>query len=240
MSYLFVVPTIMGRPQLEISNVEKLATEFPDSRILFVSNVEDEDFSNYIPTKNNIIKKVSNKKYSISKALNLGINSLEEDYFVFVQSDVLINKPAINFFTEIHQTYPNVGVIGIQQHSNFNKFHKQIPHPNASMFNVLWTDAVMFIHKNVINKLGPFNEDYLGDKESQEYCYRAIEEGYQNILIQKHQDKQIQWSHTSTAFESKIKHNPQEYLKVKNYSKQLFRERWSGDSWENHQSYLFK
>ena len=120
MSYLFVIPTIMGRPKMEISNVEYLAKEFPNSRILFISNVEDEDFSKYIPSRDNIFKLVSGKKYSISKALNLGIKELKEDYFIFVQSDVKVNKQAIDFFKKTHQTQPNVGVIGIQQHSNFN------------------------------------------------------------------------------------------------------------------------
>ena len=98
----------------------------------------------------------------------------------------------------------------------------------------------MFIHKTTINKIGLFNEDYLGDKESQEYCYRVIEHGYQNLFIQDHKLNNVKWEHTSTVFENKVKYNQQEYINVKNHSKHLFRERWSGDSWENHQLYLFK
>ena len=49
---LFITPTVMARPEFEISNVEHLAKEFPHDRVLFISNIEDDDFSN---TTTNII-----------------------------------------------------------------------------------------------------------------------------------------------------------------------------------------
>ena len=83
---LFVVPTIMNRPLYEILNLENCAKNFPESRFLFISNIEDDNFSNYQPTLDNIEKHVSGVQYSISEAINKGYSlNNGEKYFCFLQ-----------------------------------------------------------------------------------------------------------------------------------------------------------
>lgn len=237
MSFLFVVPTIMTRPQLEISNVENLAKNFTDSRILFVSNTDNPAFAEYTPLFSNITKYISGTKFSISKALNVGLSEFIEDYFIFVQSDIHISKDAILHFKEIYENIENAGVLGVKNHSGFNIFSRRINYPDAEIFEVLWADAVMFIGKDVISKVGTFNEDYLGDRESQEYCYRVRNEGYRNLYIKS--SNKGEWNHLSLGFDQKVKPvDKGEFSKVVNNSTRLFYSRWQ--QWEEQQkSYFF-
>lgn len=226
----------MTRPELEISNVEHIASQFPDSRVMLVSNVENEKFDNYKPSHSNIIKYVSNKKYSISKAVNVGIKDFIEDFFVFVQSDITVDREAILHFRDIANRLDKVGVIGVKNHSGFNTFNKPIPFPDTKLYRVLWADAIMFIPKDVVKEVGLFNEDYLGDKESQEYCYRAHNLGYSNLYVEA--SNKGTWKHRSIGFPSKVssKDTP-EFLQAVEASRNLFRERWS--IWEEEQRRFF-
>lgn len=235
MSYLFVVPTIMARPALEIANVENIAKQFPESRILFVSNIEDKDFESYTPTMGNIHKYVSGKKYSIARALNLGLSRLTEDYFVFVQSDVTLNRELIELFKQVALDFKNTGVIGIQPHTTFTRFNKQLDYADAVLHRVLWTDGIMFIPRTVVEQVGFFNEEYLGDRESQEYCYRVHDKGWSNILVSN--PKKGNWKHNSVPFSNKVKDNAHELITVKNKSTELFLREWS--AWEDQQKELF-
>ena len=237
MSFLFTVPTIMGRPKLEIANVENIANQFPESKVYFVSNTVNEHFSSYKPVHSNIIKEVSNKKFSISKALNVGLSNFTEDFFIFVQSDMYVDREAILLFKELYSKIENVGVIGVTKHSGFNTFSKNISFPGTNVFKVLWADGIMFIPRMVFEQVGYFNEDYLGDKESQEYCYRTHNLGFNNLFIQSSQVGR--WAHKGIEFSKKVDRNyNQEFLNSVTQSRALFNKRWAG--WEQDQKKLFK
>lgn len=234
MKCLFVVPTIMGKPDQEIVCVENLAKQVPECRVLFISNVEDPDFTNYTPTLSNIEKRVSGTKYSIAKAVNLAIDELQdEEYFCFVQSDVMVNREFLEAFEKIVSDETlNTGVIGTARRNIFDRYNiKMAPKYGVTFHKTLWSDSIMFFKRDLINVIGKFNEDYLGDKESQEYCYRAHKAGYNNYYVQPGQH--MIFKHHSVPFTGKVKYDKNEFLSVVETTRNKFRKQWS--QWEENQ-----
>jgi hypothetical protein len=228
----------MRNPKQEIECVENLANEFPECKILFVSNVIDSDFSDYSPSKPNIHKFVSGKKYSISKAINLAIDKItDETYFCFVQSDVIINRKFIGVFEKIASDVElKTGVIGTARRNNFNTFNRRMKSKyGVDFYKVIWSDSVMFFRTDLIQSIGRFNEEYLGDKESQEYCYRAHEAGFSNYYVIP-SDGMV-YKHNSVPFNNKVKTDKNEFLNTVSNTRKLFWKEWT--TWEKNQKHLF-
>ena len=239
---LFIVPTIMTRPEYEISNVEHLASTFPNDRVLFISNVEDEDFSNYQPSQPNIEKYISNKLYSISKAINTGIDKIQdEEYICFIQSDIRISYNVIDCCKQIADAPTlNAGIVGTTPHSNFHRFSKllsdNIDGHGQKLYNVLWADGIMFWSTKILHQIGMFNEEYFGDRESQEYCYRAHDVGYSNYYFTI--AREMFYETRQLPFSSKTKYDSKEFLAIVNDTDKRFREQWY--PWQDEQDYRFK
>lgn len=238
MKCLFIVPTIMTRPQFEINNVENIAKTFPESDVVFVSNIDDLDFKNYIPKYTNIKKRISGKLYSISKAINTGLEELtDHQYISFIQSDMIVSKDVIQFCKKIvDDTDLKCGVVGVRSHSTFNRFNKIIKrYDKIDLYRVLWSDGIMFWSKNLYDTIGEFDEIYLGDKESQDYCYRAHQAGYHNYYFKPSDDMLVK--HNSLPFPQKTKYNSNDFMNIVNNTKNIFRKKWI--NWEENQKHLF-
>ena len=118
----------MNRPDIEISNVEKLANDYPDERVCFVSNIENDDFNNYIPTKLNIEKYISGLNFSISSALNTAINNIKDEQYVCrLGSNVSLNGDWVERCINVCEDKTlKTGVIGIRKHTTFPEYNKHI------------------------------------------------------------------------------------------------------------------
>lgn len=233
MTYTFAVPTIMNDPEMEIRNVEKIAEDYPDSKVYFISNIEDDTFREYTPRFNNIIKLVGGLKYSISRALNSCLDKIEEtDFFVFVQSDVTFDTTTLDVFTDIASKDSKCGVVGITRRSNFNRFNKRVDLlKGIDSYKVLWTDGIMFMTTNLAKEF-KFDESYFGDKESQDLCYRLHDAGYNNYYVSN-----VKHAHISKSFDNKLKVDKQEFLETVKQTRAIFKSKWS--KWEDSQPHTF-
>lgn len=236
---LFVVPTIMNRPLYEILNLENCAKNFPESRFLFISNVDDENFNNYQPTLSNIEKHISGVQYSISEAINKGYSLHNgEKYFCFLQSDVHITKDSINSIKNLcDDVNLNVGVVGITKHSNFNRFNKKLGmFYGMNIIKVLWSDGIMFFKMSMFESVGLFDTTYFGDKESQDFSYRVHDLGYSNMFVESCTENH-RWIHNSITFSEKSKTDNSNFRKVVTESRNIFAKKWY--EWEDRQTHLF-
>jgi len=236
---LFVVPTIMNRPLYEILNLENCASNFPESRFLFISNVEDENFSNYEPTLPNIEKHISGVQYSISEAINKAYSlNNGEKYFCFLQSDVYIPKESIKSIKSLCDDVNfNVGVIGITKHSNYNRFHKRLGiYYGLNVHKVLWADGIMFFKMSMFDAVGLFDTAYFGDKESQDFCYRVHSLGFSNYYVESCMEIN-KWVHSSLTFSEKSKTDNSNFRKLVTESRDIFAKKWY--EWEHKQTHLF-
>lgn len=236
---LFVVPTIMNRPDFEIANLEMMAKQFPDQRFLFICNTEDASFHEYVPKYDNIEKYISGLPFSISAAINLGIDNIfGEKYFCFLQSDAYINRKSIIDIKNLcSDPTLNAGVIGITKHSNFYPYSKSLGlFYSLHVHKVLWADGVMFFKTSILKDIPYFDMRYFGDKESQDFCYRVHKKGYNNYYVEKASNDQ-EWYHKSLEFKDKAKSNTEEFLIFRQDAVSLFSKLWH--KWEKTQKHLF-
>jgi len=230
----FVLPTLFHRKEIEIQCVETICHQAlkhnPENEVHMVCNFESIEFDQWKPEHPQIQKHVSHLMHSISKALNVVAkqeNTNDFDYFCFVQSDVFFEDETwIEKCIEVYETHGNVGVIGIRAHSAFKRYHKQITNIRVNgineMYEVLWSDGIMFFSTKLFNEIGYFDERFFGDCESNDFCYSAFEKGYKNIYIP---GDYLNSKHILTSFKRK---SPKTELLLNNVerSQKLFFHKW--------------
>jgi GT2 family glycosyltransferase len=128
--------------------------------------------------------------------------------------------------------------VGTTKHSNFDRFHKYLGSNERGQYfyTTLWADGVMLWSRAILDQVGRFNETYFGDKESQEYCYRVHDLGYNNIYFTP--DPDTLYENQQVDFSYKTKYDVQEFLAIKNETVDRFRDKWC--PWEEMQYYRFK
>jgi len=208
----FVIPTVFARKETEIKCAEAICHQAlkhnPENEVHVVCNFDSLEFEQWKPEHKEIKKHVSGLMHSISKALN-DIAKQEDtknfDYFCFVQSDVFFKDETwIEKCIEVYETHGKVGVIGTRPHSAFEHYNKIITSVKVNGINefyeVLWTDGIMFFSTKLFEEIGYFDENFFGDCESEDFCYRAFEKGYINIFIY---GKYLNFNHLMVGFDKK-------------------------------------
>ena len=230
----FVVPTVFARKETEILCVENLCEQAlkhnVENEVHMVCNFESIEFEKWKPEHPQIQKHVSHLMHSISKALNVIAkqeNTKDFDYFCFVQSDVFFEDETwIEKCIEVYETYGNVGVIGTRPHSDFERYNKLIADIKINgideMHEVLWSDGIMFFSTKFFDEIGYFDEQFFGDCESQDFCYRLFEKEYKNIYIHF---KYLKGYHELVGFDRKSSKSDL-LIKDVNRSRKLFFRKW--------------
>ena len=230
----FVMPTLFHREEIEIECAETLCHQSlkhnPENEVHMVCNFDSMEFAQWQPKYPHIKKHISHLMYNISKAVNvvaLEENTKDFDYFCFVHSDVFFEDETwIEKCIEVYETHGNVGVIGITSHSTFERYHKQITNIGVNgineMYEVLWSDGIMFFSTKLFDKIGYFDERFFGDCESQDFCYSAFEKGYKNIYIPDHY---LNSKHITTPFRYKSP-KTELLLNTVERSQKLFFHKW--------------
>tara|TARA_Y100000310_G_scaffold206216_1_gene206617 strand:+ start:171 stop:896 length:726 start_codon:yes stop_codon:yes gene_type:complete len=229
---IFAIPTLFDRPKLAFEAVQCLYDQCEknnlDYKIVLVCNTKNEIFDSWDTGDDKVIKMISNSEYGIAKALNMVVNEIvDEDYFVFIHDDMFINDENwINNFIKIYQNKDlSCGVLGIRGHSTRNIYCKPVlGNFSYKMEELLWTDGIMFFSTKLIDKIGIFDESYFGDCESQDFCYRAKDNGYNNYMIY------IDARHECIGFDKKDG-GRSELMKKVNMSRNLFNSKWG--EWED-------
>lgn len=222
MKVLFTVPTLYSNPAHTQACVDGLieTTQDVERDIYVVVNEMNEAFERWKPEAP-VQKRCSNLAFNIAKAINTGIDELtDHDYFCFVDEGLRFRQGWLEDLINIYEEYDNVGVIGNKGHSTFKFYHVPL---KDKLYEVLWSDGIMLIKRDRIEKVGRFDEDYFADCETQDYCYRLMEAGYTNLYYQseKLHHKNVGWSDKSPR--------SKELIEVAERSRGLFMSRW--DEW---------
>lgn len=230
----FVIPTVFARKETEIKCAEAICHQAlkhnPENEVHVVCNFDSLEFEQWKPEHKEIKKHVSGLMHSISRALNVIArqeNTKDFDYFCFVQSDVFFeNESWIEKCIEVYETHGNVGVIGTRPHSAFERYHVPIKHVKVNgineMYEVLWSDGIMFFSTKLFDEIGYFDEQFFGDCESNDFCYRALEHGYKNIYIP---GRWLNFKHELIGFDKKSP-TPDSLIRNVEKSRKLFFHKW--------------
>jgi hypothetical protein len=231
-----VVPTIMTNPKQEFKCLDQLVEHFSlhnlDFKIYFVANVPLVEFNEYIPTDSRISKSISHLEFSISRALNSIFETIkygDEDILGFVQSDTFIDNPnwIIDLINILNTPEYKAGVLGLRPHSSSNRIGAAINYQGK--FNIhpaRWTDGVMLFKGRTYSKVGPFDENYFGDCESQDFCYTADEKGFINYWCSD-DTKYFGYTNKTVHFSQKARHNVQAFQDKVAASREYLNKKWN-------------
>lgn len=230
-----VIPTIMTQPDNEFQIVNYLHDQLEnlnlDFHLYFVCNTDMEEFKKYTPVSDRVTKHISNLQFSISRAVNSIYESItytDDDILGFVQSDCYFeNHDWIKYYIEI-LTNPeyNAGVLGQRPHLRTNVITlKEKYRGKFSLFDSFWNDGVMLFKASLLNSIGMFDENYFGDCESQDFCYRAHEAGFKNYWLSDN-EAFFKFKHLTINFERKAKYDQKLFESKVNQSRKYFDSKW--------------
>ena len=92
---------------------------------------------------------------------------------------------------------------------------------DPELYEVLWSDGILFTTKQIIYELNGFDESYFGDCEMQDFGYRLHFKGYTNLYW-----KSLFSSHKLIDYTSKSS-NPKQLIDLAWKSRKLFKDTWN-------------
>lgn len=233
----FIVPTPWRDSDGEIkcvNGISSIAQKLGlDYKIYFVCNewYLKPEFQTLKFQDPNVIVMGHNYNYSISVSLNIPLktirNSPNSKYVCFVQSDVHFdNENWLKRCIDVYDMYDNIGVIGFQKHSIRHTYpeSKFTSIGEYDFLKTLFADGFMFFDSKFINEVGLFDEQFYGDRESEDFCYRVNNAGYTNLRLL---DNLNEIHHYQIPFRKKTNSNSEEYMNKVNETQILFKNKWS-------------
>lgn len=232
MSILFSIPTIFkqSRVSTHIKCINSLSRQCDlsnlDYTIVVTCNGDyNKEFENWKPSNKNIIKKYSDEKYNVSKAINVGMKMItDEDYFCLIEDDIrILDDNWIHNFIEIYNKKElNCGLLAIIPHTNsfIKNINIQAPYTIEQHKH---PDGIQFISTDKIKEIGYYDEYFKGDCDTDDYCFNLLFNGYFNYKVN------IPYDHYNVDFDNKILKNEDDLEFSKNVRRSRIRlkEKWN-------------
>lgn len=233
-----VVPTIMTYPNQEFNCLAELTSCFDshklDYTIYFVANVSLPEFEEYTPINTNIRKSVSGLNFSISRALNSVFENIQyndDDILGFIGSDTFFRNKnwIIDYIDLLNDTAMNAGVIGARGHTlskiPFISDTMSFYNDKFMLRRVAWSDGAMLFKGKIFKQANGFDENYFGDRESQDFCYTVHHLGYNNYLCSD-LNSYFGYENRAVPFSAKARYNKDEFATKVKDSTQYFYRKW--------------
>lgn len=222
-SILFVIPTLFKHSAMTINCVNTLRTNLNqfniDFKICIVINTPSASFdsADFGPATE---KLCSNLNFNISKALNTAIFANKDfDYFCYVDEGITIdNTYWIDYLLELFTSNQHIGLVGCRPHGTPEKYSQPIS-TDPELYQVLWSDGVLFTRMTQVLSLNGFDERYFADCELQDFGYRLHTNGYINIFWRNLA------KHTFVDFVNKSD-MPSQIIPHRDNSRKLFYDTW--------------
>ena len=220
---LFVIPTLFCNSKQTIDCVNSLLNSLEntiyDYDIWVIVNTESQMFNDWNPPTG-VNKDCSGLEFNIAKALNLGISKkTDHDYFCFIDEGMRFDSGWLDSVYNVYNKYDNIGMIGNRPHRIFKYYHIKL---EENVYEILWSDGIIFTKFDRIENVNGFDESYFGDCETQDFCYRLINKGYKNLYLSS-AGYGIQ--HQTTDWEAKTYNINELIFKAEN-SRKLCNTRW--------------
>jgi len=158
-----------------------------------------------LKTKTFSLKLIENKhNVGFAKAINQGIKISQGEYLLIINNDVVLAKNYLLLLVDYLECHSDTGIIGgkiyYQKPKNkllfsglkFNPWTgsiNKLPRPNQIKETQWVQGCAMLIKKQVIDRIGLFDEDYFYSFEDFDFCQRAHRAGF-NII---YNPKAIAW-----------------------------------------------
>ncbi len=198
-----------GKPVLRACLVSVLKTDYPNYEILVVDNASTDDSINEIldlcqQHKNlRVIK--NDKPMFCAGGFNTGIKHAAGQYLVFLNNDTEFDK---DWLRELLKTFDSADVAAVQpkilnhcqrniiDHAGgcldvfgfgFGRGHGEIDHGQYDVDSEIFyaNDIAMAVRKNVLDKIGGFDDKFLFYSEDVDLCWRMRLQGYKAMFCHK-------------------------------------------------------
>ena len=197
MNIFVVLPTTARRLDLLNRVIESYYIRNPNHDFKFVviknGTFSDNVYEEYEFSNSNVIKTKSYPGGNISRAVNVGLDFLnEEDYTIIGEDDFIINQENwIDFLMEIYNSVENPGCIGTRVHGTqrrniIQNKKEKIPYLNYindKLYEVFWSDGVLFMDSKYANKYR-CDEQFVGDIDYADFCIQMIYDGYKHYCCE--------------------------------------------------------
>lgn len=223
-SILFVIPTLFRHNAMTINCVNMLRKNLKlfniNFKICVVVNSPNENFDNtdFGP---DVDKLCSHLDFNISKALNTAIyKNTNFEYFCYVDEGISIeNTFWIDYLFELFANNESIGLVGCRPHGTPEKYTQPIS-VDPELYQILWSDGILFTRMKQVLELSGFNENYFADCELQDFGYRLHNAGYINLYWRNLA------KHTFIDFVNKS-YMPEQIIQHRDNSRKLFYETWN-------------
>ena len=173
-------------------------------RKIIVDNSKDLILKERLKKKyNNLTIIHPNHNIGFGGANNLGINAADTKYILLLNPDVIFNENQINNLIGVFDQYDNVGIVSPKvydhnklyldnhcysalkkkKYNNFITIHNTIKktEPVGNLCADVVTGAIFLTKKEILNKIGLFDENIFLYYEDQDLCKRLRDRNYQII-----------------------------------------------------------
>lgn len=189
-----------------INSILENTPEFNEIQFIIVDNASTDGTGEYLSNlckeyKN--IEVISNSEnLGFAKGCNQGIRAAKSKFIVLLNNDIVVTKGWLSNLIQEAQMYPDVGIVGsrllypnsnIIQHIgvkfakvlDYHPYHysklrdqKYVPEAEISTDYNCVTFACVLIKKEVFDKIGLLDEEYINSYEDVDFCIRAREAGF--------------------------------------------------------------
>jgi len=174
-----VVPNYNGRHLLPSFFQSLSCTRYHNYEIILVDNASEDDSIEFAKKACNDIKIVESiENNGFGSAVNKGMVQAKGDYIVLVNTDILFTTNWLDKLVESAQEKPKAGIIGaLPVKSEYKDVIVSFPQPRYVNITAV-SAATVLIKREVIAKIGLFDENFFMYCDDTDYCWRANLAGF--------------------------------------------------------------
>lgn len=235
-----IIPNWNGKHLLKTCLSSLKNQTFSNFETIVVDNGSTDGSVEYIKRYFSKIKIVAlDKNYGFAKAINIGINKSQGNYLILLNNDTEADKDSLNYLVKAAKKYPEVGFVATKM---LNFYHRNIidsagdyidevghanniglgekdgPKFNKGGYLFLVTGGGSLLKRQVLEKVGLFDEHYFAYMEDVDLCLRAQLAGFKGWYEPK---AKIFHIHKATSSKN---HQLLEYLQFRNMTQTIIKD----------------
>jgi GT2 family glycosyltransferase len=181
-----IIPSYNALNALQ-QTLEKLQIEASEAEIIVVDGGSTDGSKEFVLQCKDI-RLLEIQNFGYGHALNRGFEIAQHDIVVLMNSDVLITKNALLMMQQRLLEQPQVGAVGvvpIQKNGQKQRSFGDLAMYYTNYFDIKAPLRVTMLHgyciatrRDVLKKIGGFDENFFFYNEEYDWCWRALKAGY--------------------------------------------------------------
>ncbi len=175
-----------------LESIFKFGSEY-EFEIIVVNNASTDGSGSYLAGLGSVVAINNKKNLGFAKACNQGAKVAKGEYLLFLNNDTVVTEKWLDVLVRELDTNKNIGIVGPKllypdgtiQEAGIVFDNKKWPHHiykkeggdalyvnKKRQFQCL-TAACFLVRKNIFEKVGGFDEDYVNGLEDLDFCFKV-------------------------------------------------------------------